>query len=341
MKASLHARFGKLDTSPGSVARALRFLVATISIPALVSTTVLGANEVTEKRVEDRSGPVASAPAPAGATPGRSNDSNSKPPAETPEKCEPACCVVEEVTTTVEEVQVVQTQETVIVEVPQVIAVTPPNYVRFTEVLQNTIGRPGVASVAACLDPRYPFPAYAFVGIQPQFAYRTADDTVRLQRFEVEVEARAGWHPTHSIFELAVGDAHLEVTPGSGDPGEIILATDMTSGRMYPMTFHVSRSSRSAQLGRHLLSFAFSDSVTGGGPTLRPEGPIALSIDPSPTAPLDYETPKIVLVEGAPNTGSPLLLVEKSGATASVIPAMNELQPAAYCSILHFIRQSF
>jgi hypothetical protein len=210
--------------------RRFPILAVVIGVATLVFQNAAKADEPAGKRVENRGTPVDSSPQPAGAKPSPSGGSAS---GGSQEKCETAHKTVEEQTTTVEEVQVIETQETIIIEVPQVVGELP-SYSIFEEVLQNTIGRPKATSVIACTDPRNPLPSYAFVGMLPQFSYASAGDTVRLQRLEIETEVDPAWLPADSIFTIVAGSSRLRVSLSGPNRSETVFARDALSGRTFP-----------------------------------------------------------------------------------------------------------
>lgn len=291
-------------------------------------------SEPAPKRVENRGSeadstarPVGDKPSPAG-----TEHPGSKPECETVKK------VIVEETTTVEETQVIKIEETVIVERPIVVD-APPSVLTFEEVLQNTLGKAKVAAVIACTDGRSPLPGYAFVGIQPRFEYRAARDTVRLHRFECELEAPAAWHPSHSTFTLAVGSSILPFTLDDLNSPTTRLVQDVASGRVFPVSIGLSKRIHPRAADRYLLSIECNQAGHGRAPQLLPEDGIFLSVDPSPAAPPTYDAVKLILVDRKEDTDSSLRLVEKSGSAVTILPSLGRLDLAASCSVLHVIPQ--
>jgi hypothetical protein len=294
-----------------------------------------GSDGSSEKRVENRGTPAEASARPVGATPGKAPETPFS--GGSPGKCETQHATPSE-TTVVEETKVVEIQETVVVEV-QPVFIEAPSTVAFAEIVQNTIGRPREAAVTACLDPRYPLPSYAMVGIQPVFDTTTGNDIVRLQRFDCEVETDANWQVTQNIFTLVAGTSRLEIALSQESHAETILARDAVSGRRFPVTMSITRSAGMARGARSVVSFQFPNAGSGGSPAIRPGEGVYLSIDLTPEAPPGSTTPRLILVKGAVGTASSLMLVEKSGTATSVIPALSELELAVHCSVVHVIRQ--
>lgn len=311
-------------------------LTAWLCLTALAGTGALhAADPAPPKRLEDRSGAVESSARPAGSKPGSA--SNPTPPGKTPEPCDTDRKEVNKETTTVEETTVIESRETVIVEAPRP-AGDAAAFLAITTVVQNTLGHPRVSTVTACTDPRYPLPAYAFVGIQPPLPQAHPAERILLQRLDVEVETRTAWHPAHTTCTLAIGSALLTVAAGWEDQPATTFARDALGDRVHAVTVQVSRSAASAEGIRYVLSFVFPGAESGAAPALRPGDGIALSLERSPVAPPDHELPALILVPGAPDASSSLLLVGKSGATYSVVPAANDLDLAAFCSVVQLIR---
>lgn len=317
----------------------LNRLAATAGLAGFILVMALASrvdalSEPATKRVEDRGPEVDSTARPAGAKP---SPPGTEHPGSKPE-CETVKKVVVEETTTVEETQVIKIEETVILERPIVVDV-PASVLTFEEVLQNTLGKAKVSAVIACTDGRSPLPGYAFVGIQPRFEYRSARDTVRLHRFECELEASASWHPSHSTFTFAIGSSVLPFTLEELNSPTTRLVQDVASGRVFPLSIGISKRIHPRAADRYLLSIQCNDAGPGRAPRLLPEDGIFVSVDPSPTAPPNYEPVKLVLVDGREDTESSLRLVEKTGSAVTILPSLSRLDLAAYCSVLHVIPQ--
>lgn len=193
-----HAR-GNAGSRPLAITVGLAACLLTGPSRAEASSSENGA-----KQVENRGSPSQTHPGPSGPTPDR--PSGTAPSSKPPEKCDKDHTTAQEQTPAVEEKTTVVEKETVVVEVR---VETDPTLddVTFPEVVQDTLGRRQAGSVAACTDPRYPLPSYAFVGIQPVFAPRSPGDTVRLERIDCELEVESAWEPNHSLFTLAAGPA--------------------------------------------------------------------------------------------------------------------------------------
>ncbi|MBL9136198.1 MAG: hypothetical protein JNK85_10035 [Verrucomicrobiales bacterium] len=296
--------------------------------------SMAGSDGSSDKRVENRGTPAESSARPVGVTPG---SAPAKPSTDgSPGKCETQPPTPTE-TTQVEETKVVEVQETVVVEV-QPVFIEAPSTMAFAEIVQNTLGRPRAAAVTACLDPRYPLPSYAMVGIQPPFNPSTGNSSVRLQRFDCEVETDGNWQPTQYVLTLMVGTSRLEMVMSQESHPETLLVQDAVNGRRYPVTVSVTRSAGLAQGARHVVSFQFPNAASGGSPTLRPGEGVYLSIDLTAAAPPGTPMPRFLLVKGSAGSESSLLLVEKSGTATSVVPALNAMELSAHCSVIHLVR---
>lgn len=291
----------------------------------------------TGKRVENRGTPAETSARAAGAIPDRTPETPSAVGSH--RKCEthPSTCPSSETTST-EETKGVEVQETVVVEV-QPVVIEAPRYAAFAEIVLNTLGLPRAAAVTACLDPRYPLPSYALVGIQPWFASAADGDVAGLQRFDCELEADAGWRPQDFVYTLIVGQSRLEVTLAGKGHAETVLARDSANGRWYPLAVGLTRSAGSALGTRYVLSFSFIQAESGLAPRVRSGESICVSIDLSDAASPGSAVPRCILVRRTADPHSTLVLVEKSGSTAAVLPSLNELELAAHCSVVHRIRQ--
>ncbi len=290
-----------------------------------------GGESPPEKRVENRGTPAETSARPSGVTPGKSGEPSSSSGGK-PEKCETQHPTPQE-PSTIEETKTVEKQETVVVEV-QPVVIEAPRYAAIPEVLQDTLGLPKAESVSACLDPRYPFPSYAFVGLVPALAANSTREVVRLQRLEIEMEVGADWRANHSVFTLVVGAAQFELALSQELSTETLLVRDAVGGRRYPVEVGVSRPVGVTRNGRCRLAIDFTAAVRGEAPALRPGEGIYLAADLAPSAPPGSAAPKFVLVRGNRTATTALSLVEKSGTPTSVIPALNELDLAAYCSLV-------
>ncbi|MBX3744287.1 MAG: hypothetical protein KF833_03180 [Verrucomicrobiae bacterium] len=328
--------------TPASAPLPIRFPVRSLRLAGCLCLTALAciaplhaADPSPPKRLEDRSGPVESSARPAGSKPGSA--SNPATPGTSPEPCDTDRKEIKKETTTVEETTVIESRETILVEVPRPAGDAAP-FLAITTVVQNTLGLPRASTVNACTDPRYPLPAYAFVGIQPSLPQVHPPNNTLLQRLDVEVETRAAWHPAHTTCTLAIGGTLLTVAAGGEDHPATTFARDAFSDRVHAVTVQVSRSAASAWGIRYVLSFVFPGAESGAAPALRPGDGIALSLERSPLAPPDHELPAFILVPRAPDAPSSLLLVGKSGATFSVLPAANDLALAAFCSVVQLMR---
>lgn len=320
----------------GASIGAVRGLLTTQAVGLVVvvltsAATGLG-GESSEKRVETRDGPVVSAPAPSPSTPNRPGETS--PPSKPPEKCEKDHGPPSESATTVEEQTTVVRQEVVVVESIRPLE-TVPDYLTFPEVLQDTLGRPRVHAVVACTDPRYPLPGYAFVGLRPEIAPRSAADRVRLRRLDFEVEAGTDWHPSHSVFVFAAGNALFRVALAREDRAEVVLANDTVGGRSFPLSAGLAKSGSLTGGTRYVVSFEFIDAASGKAPVLQPGDGVYLSIEPAPTAPPTYAMPRFLLVAGRGDEPPTLELLEKTGANTSVVPEFSRLELAAFCSVMH------
>ncbi len=295
------------------------------------------ANDPPEKKAEHRDGPPDATARPAGPTPGRTESTPPNGSGKPPEKCETVHQTVEQQTTTVEEVTVTAVQEVRALEVSHALHEVPGLWT-FEELVHHTKGRPRVISVPACNDPRYPLPSYSWVGVQPLLSYRTSRDTLRLQRFECEIEVDADWRPADSLFTLVAGSTRFQVALERWDHPGIVFTEDPTGRASHPVAVGILRgvSSQKSRL-RCVLSFAFPEAASGGAPELRPGDAIYLSADPASSAPPGQALPHFLLVDRRADATSTLLLVEKTGAIAGMVPALNELELAASCTVLHLI----
>lgn len=113
------------------------------------------------------------------------------------------------------------------------------------------------------------------------------------------------------------------------------MVAEVHGGTRYPVAASISRSGSSGSNRRFVASFRFIKAESGKAPRLQPEDTVYLSIDPSPDAPPGYRMPKFVLVDGTRDVPSTLRLVEKSGTRTSVLPAVSELELAAFCRVVH------
>ena len=316
-----------------------RFLTVVAAACLTAATAHIAAaateNSTDDKRVENRGTPTQSSPSSTGPKPARSEGT---PPSKPSEKCDKDRRADADQTTQVQETTTVIQQETVVVEVPVPVEASFQEFA-FPEVVQDTIGRRRMEAVLACTDPRYPLPGYAFVGIQPVFAPRSGGDTVRLERLDCEIEVGPGWQPDDSIFTLTAGSAMFQVPLPRDDRAEVALVADIHTGRKYPLSASLAKSGSSTQARRRVVTFHFLHAASGRAPRLQPEDAVLISIDPSPTAPPDYEMPRFLLVQGTPDSPSTLRLVEKSGTRTSVLPSVSTLELAAHCSVLHRIPQ--
>lgn len=285
------------------------------------------------KRVENRGTPIQSTAQPAAPKP--------EPPGAARPEPKPECEVVKqtrvEETTTVEEVRVVQTIE---IPAPEISSDTtrPSDFLAFDDVLQNTLGRRKVTTVMACTDGRNPLPSYAFVGIQPPFPPAEPLRTSRLQRFECELEAGSDWDPVHSVFTLAVGASFFQFTVPVSDVPSPFIARDAMTQPLFPFLVGLSKHRAASSSDRYRLSIHWKDAERGQAPRVVEGDGIYLSVDPAPTAPPIYGTPAFVLVERNPNAVSSLRLIEKSGSAVSILPNLNDLDLAAFCSVVHLLR---
>jgi len=284
------------------------------------------------KRIENRGTPIDSTAQPVGAKP---NPPNAAHPESKPE-CETVKHTVVEETKTVEEIRVVETVE---VHAPETSlpGTSHADFLTFEEVLQNTLGRRKITTVAACNDWRNPLPSYAFVGIQLPLPPQESRHTVRLQRFECELEASSDWDPAQSVFSVAVGPSFFQFTvEASGIPNAFI-ARDAATQRTFPLLVSLSKRRTPSAGDRYLLSIHCKDAELGQAPRVVEGDGIYLSVDPAPTAPPIYGTPRFVLVERRKDADSSLRLIEKSGSLVSILPNLNDHELAAYCSIVHSI----
>ena len=88
---------------------------------------------------------------------------------------------------------------------------------------------------------------------------------------------------------------------------------------------------------RFLLSIHCKDAELGQAPRVVEGDGIYLSVDPAPTAPPIYGTPRFILVDRNRSEESSLRLIEKSGSSVSILPNLNDYELAAFCSIVHLI----
>jgi hypothetical protein len=286
------------------------------------------------KRVENRGAATDTAARPAGPRPGSAGSAPSEPKKE----CEVVQKVIVEETTTIEEIQVIRTEEVVVLQTAP-IPNESPELMTFEDVLLNTLGRRKVTTVVASTDVRNPIPSYAFVGFQPAPIERRLQHTVRLQRFECDLEAGPGWNPAHSIFTLAVGTALFQLHADVSEFPRTLPVVDTFSGRIYPLTLGVSKRITAPGVHGYRLSVHFKDAALGHAPQLLPEEGVYVSVDPTPTAPLDFGGVKFVLVDGNEGVESTLRLVEKSGSAVSILPNLSRLELAAFCSVVHVLRR--
>jgi hypothetical protein len=288
-----------------------------------------------EKRVEQRNGPAETTTRPAGATPGSASSGG------VPEKCPPTPPSAPEQITVVEEVRVTEVLQPVVIEVPVLQVEAAPEAAGHwvvEEILQSTRGRPRVTSTAACTDPRYPLPSYGLVGIAPPITWQSARDTVRLQRFECEIEVDAAWQPADTLFTLVVGLAQFQFT---------VLGTDRPENRVVHAvggrgTFLLSATvlrgiSSFPGQQRCVVSLVFPEAAAGRAPRLDPGEGVYLSADPSAAAPPGQGVPKFILVKRSPEAVSNLVLIEKSGTSIGLLPAVSDLELAATCAVVHLI----
>jgi hypothetical protein len=282
--------------------------------------------ETGDKRVETRGAEGNSTARPAGSRPG--SEGPTQPDAEK------ECVVVKETTT--EETHVIQTEVVVVLEKTPV-PIESADLMAFEEVLLNTLGRRKVTTVVASTDARNPFPSYAYVGFQPPPIEQGIHHTVRLQRFECEFEAGADWAATHSVFTLAVGGVHLQFIADDSDFPSTLPVLDVVSGRIYPLTVAVSKRITAPGTDRYRLSVHFRDAALGHAPRILPAEGVYLSAGPSSLAPLGYSALKFILVEGTEGQESSLLLVEKSGSAVAILPNLNRLELAAFCSVVNLL----
>jgi hypothetical protein len=309
--------------------------IAWIVAVLLVWPFVAGAGEEPGgKRVENRGAATDTAARPAGPKPGSAGSAPSEPNKE----CEIVQKVIVEETTTTEETQVVRIEEVVVLPSAPIPS-EPTEVMTFEDVLLNTLGRRQVTTVVASTDARNPIPSYAFVGFQPAPISRGFSHTVRLQRFECELEAGAGWSPAHSVFTLAVGTALFQLNPDDSEFPRTFPVLDTFSGRIYPLAVGVSKRIAAPGVHRYRLSIYFRDAAHGHAPQLLPEDGVYLSVDPAPTAPPDFGAVKFVLVDGNEGAESTLRLVEKSGSAVSILPNLSRLELAAFCSVVHVLRR--
>lgn len=286
------------------------------------------------KRVENRGAAADSAARPAGPRPGSAGSVPSEPKKE----CEVVQKLIIQETTTTEETQVIRTEEVVVLQTAP-IPNESPEVMTFEDILLNTLGRRKVTTVGASTDARNPIPSYAFVGFQPAPIERRLQHTVRLQRFECDLEAGPGWNPAHSIFTLAVGTALFQLNADVSEFPRTFPVVDTFSGRIYPLALGVSKRITAPGVLGYRLSIHFKDAALGHAPQLLPEEGVYVSVDPAPTAPLDFGAVKFVLVNGNKGAESTLRLVEKSGSAVSILPDLSRLELAAFCSVVHILRR--
>ncbi len=289
-----------------------------------------------EKRVEQRGEAVQTNPRPAGPAPGQTHES--APPTQPPAKCEKEPGAKSETTTVVEETTTVIQQEVVVVQVSSPAGIET-DYLTVPQVLQDTIGRARVDSVVACMDPRFPLPSYAFVGIQPRIAPLSEGETVRLQRFDCELDVSGDWHPSHSLFRIWVGASAFEILVGDEEGLQMVPAVQIRGPGSYGLVAGLSRSGSLAGAARYVLSLQFPRAASGKAPLLRPGDTVFLQIAPSVVAPPTYAMPRFLLVSATPGVTSTLRLIEKSGATATLLPETLDLELAAFCNVVRRIPQ--
>lgn len=287
------------------------------------------------KRVENRSGERDSTARPVGPMPGSAGSAQ----AESKKECEFVRKVaVVETTTTTEETHVIKTEEVVVLERTPVPS-EPPDLMTFEDVLLNTLGRRKVTTVVASTDAHNPIPSYAFVGFQPSRIERGLHHTVRLLRFECELETGADWNPTHSVFTLAVGAALFQFIADASDIPRNLPVLDTMGARIYPLTDALSKRITAPGTHRYQPSFHFRDAALGHAPPLFPDEGVYLSADSAPSAPLGYSALKFILVDGNEGAESSLRLIEKSGSAVSILPSLNRLELASFCSVVHILRR--
>jgi hypothetical protein len=332
-----HAMKTATSTSRPQHRRSRFACISWIVAVVLVWPFVAGAGEEPGgKRVENRGAATDAAARPAGPKPGSAGSAPSEPKKE----CEVVQKVIveETTTTTTEETQVVRIEEVVVLQSAPIPSESP-EVMTFEDVLLNTLGRRKVTSVVASTDARNPIPSYAFVGFQPAPIERRLQHTVRLQRFECELEAGAGWNPAHSIFTLAVGTTLFQLNPDDSEFPRSLPERDTLTGRIYPLAVGVSKRIAAPGVHRCRFSIQFKDAALGQAPQLLPEDGVYLSVDPAPTAPPDFGAVRFVLVDGNEGAESTLRLVEKSGSAVSILPNLSRLELAAFCSVVHVLRR--
>jgi hypothetical protein len=308
----------------------------------LAADSVSAGDAPPEKRVENRGKEIQTTPSLAKPTPERPRET---PPASKPpdhadkdkdkDKDQRPC---PEPTPATEETKTEVRQEVVVLEVTRP-AEESPDYLTLPEVLQDTLGRPRVDSVIACTDPRYPLPGYAWVGLAPDFSLKAPGDTVRLQRLDCELEVGSEWQPGDSVFTLVAGSSVFQITPSDEEHPELHVATEARSGRKFAVSVGISKTGSLAQTARYVLSLKFVKAASGRAPLLRPGDAVYLQIGPSPTAPPTYAMPRFLLVPEVPGTPSTLRLIEKSGSITGGVPAIRQLELAAFLSVVHRIPQ--
>lgn len=303
---------------------------------AVAAVGVLAGEAPSEKRVEHRGNDIQSSPSPAGPTPARPRETppSSKPPEPHDKDFRPC----PEHTPATEESKTEVPQQVVVVEVPRP-AEAAPEYLTFPEILQDSVGRPRADGVIACTDPRYPLPAYAWVGLQPHLAYKADGDVIRLQRLDLELEVGPDWRPGDSILTLVVATSVFSIALPDEDRTDLSLVSEVRSGRTYPLSVGAAKTGSLARTTRYVVSLQFNSAASGKAPILRPGDGVHLQMSPSPTAPPTYDMPRFLLVPGVPGVPSTLQLIEKTGSLTRVVPALQELELSAFLSVVHRIPQ--
>lgn len=285
-----------------------------------------------EKRVENR-GPAGDSTArPVHSKPGGARPAPSTPPGEPgahPDKPGHGggdTHVTVEVTENVEVTQVIQSHTTIVLKTPPRPA---PEFSVLEEVVHHTLGRRKAAGVIACSDPRNPLPAYAFVGIQPPLSPESPEGTIRLQRFQVEIEPSAERAPSILTLEAGTTAFHLPLPPAGST--STVFPRD-ASGRVFVTELSVAPAG-----DRFRVTIEFVEATLGRAPVLRHGDGILVSINPAPAAPPTYTPPQVILVPGDGRTLSNLRLLGKSRLSGVVLPELIDLDLAASCTIVHLI----